>query len=131
MALKQTIRNASDKASDLIDYITNKFQGEGYEVQVMNFGKNGIIQVRNTSNSAGGWFKSVAGLGNVATLKVDTEGSDLIIEATGGKWLDKAAVMGVSMVILWPLFFTSGIGMITQNRLIKRLFDEALQFLSK
>lgn len=131
MELKQTIRNARDKFAALMDYIAQKFKDEGYEVQVMNFGENGIIQVRNTSDSTMGWIKTLTGLENIATLKVDTEGDDLIIEAAAGKWLDKFDGYEGAKAVLKALHFKSVFGMMNENKLINRLFNESLQFLSK
>ena len=71
----------------------------------------------------------LTGLNIVATLKLCKIGNDLKLSAAGGKWLDKAAVMGVSMVVLWPLFFTSAIGFARQRKLIARLMNEALSYL--
>lgn len=130
MALKQTIHNKSNQSRALISYLTNKFEDEGYRVQVLGTYDNvSLVQVQNTSDSAGGLFKKIVGLGTVASLKVERSGNDLILEAAGGKWIDKAGPMVVSWFVLWPLFVTGSVGMVRQNNLIKRVFSEAVQYL--
>lgn len=42
------------------------------------------------------------------------------VEIGGAKWADKAAVMAVSMFVLWPLTITSGIGLCGQAQVIKK-----------
>lgn len=131
MSKKQLIPGAGSKVSDLAQFILSKFGGEGYECQRVDFEELVIIQCRNTrSGSGNSVFSSLTGMDAVATLKIAKIGPNLEIESSAGKWLDKAAVMGISIVVLWPLFVTSSIGFYKQNKLVGRLFDEAMLYLS-
>lgn len=134
MAQKQTIHKAGYQMEALANHIQQLFEDEEYDVQVLNLGNDILIQVRNTpekDSSFSAWSKRLTGLSNVATLKLGRSGEDLEIESTSTKWLDKAAVAGVSLFMLWPLLITSGIGAYQQNQLIDRLFQESLAYLAK
>ena len=58
------------------------------------------------------------------------QGNDLELKVTGGKLLDKAAVVGVSMVVLWPLYITATIGTIRQRTLLNNQFMAAINKLA-
>ena len=134
MAQKQTIHNAGYQMEALANHIQQVFEDEEYDVQVLNLGDDVLIQVRNTAekdSSLKAWGKRLTGLSSVATLKLGRSGDDLEIESTSTKWLDKAAVAGVSLFVLWPLLITSGIGVYQQNQLVERLFQESLAYLAR
>jgi hypothetical protein len=47
----------------------------------------------------------------------------LTVEIGAGKWIDKAAVGVVSMLVLWPLAVTAGFGAWEQSKLPEKIFD--------
>ena len=51
------------------------------------------------------------------------EDDTLTVEIGAGKWVDKAAVGAVSLVILWPLAITAGIGAWEQMNMPDKIFD--------
>jgi len=51
------------------------------------------------------------------------EDDTLTVEIGAGKWVDKAAVGTVSLLILWPLAITAGIGAWEQMNLPDKIFD--------
>ena len=133
MGRSKILKNRWRDTQKVIRLVQEKFRQEGYDTQLlMDFGDEYVLQVRDStvSDTAGPvkWLCSATGSAAVATLVARrvASGCDVEIEAVGGKWLDKAAVMGVSMVVLWPLFVTSSIGMFRQNKLIGRLYDEMI-----
>lgn len=77
MLQKQVIRNSHVKASDLLEFLGDKFQSEGCSVQVRNFGDNGYVKVQKNNDSK---MKRFLGLASKAILKVDRSNDDLIIE---------------------------------------------------
>jgi hypothetical protein len=49
-------------------------------------------------------------------------GDALTVEIGAGKWLDKAAVGAVSLIVLWPLAFTAGFGAWEQMKMPDKVF---------
>lgn len=135
MDRKMTIANAACKKDACVEFLSNKYKAEGYEVQVVNIEDNGahgvLLQMRNTAdNTAGGWLKKLSGLETCATVKLVEQGDALSAEVLAGKWLDKVAAGAVSMVILWPLFVTASIGAIKQKAMLDRVWNETVTFLA-
>ena len=51
------------------------------------------------------------------------EENTLTVEIGAGKWIDKAAVGTVSLLILWPLAITAGIGAWEQMKMPENIFE--------
>ena len=65
-----------------------------------------------------GNIKQFVGMDRTIFVRFNPVGERQVqIEITKGKWVDKSIVMAISMVVLWPLTVTSGIGMIQQGKL--------------
>ena len=65
-----------------------------------------------------GNLKQIVGMDKAIFVRFNPIGDRQVqIEITKGKWVDKSIVMAISMVVLWPLTVTSGIGMIQQGKL--------------
>ena len=92
--------------------------------------------VSQTIQQAGGWivqgkkegFRSWVGMGQAATVTIERTNSGLKISVGGGKWLEQGAVIAVSMLVLWPLLITGGIGMVQQKELMDTLWQRAENF---
>ena len=50
-------------------------------------------------------------------------GETLTVQIGAGQWIDKVAVGSVSLLVLWPLAVTAGIGAWQQMKLPKEVFD--------
>lgn len=59
------------------------------------------------------------------------EGTKLAIEMGEAKWVDKGAVMAVSMFVLWPLAITAVVGIYRQKQLPKKIIAVADAYLGK
>jgi len=67
-----------------------------------------------------GTWQQYLGLDKAISVRFTPVGSNQVtVEIGGGKWTDKAIGVAVSMVILWPLFVTSGVGAVEQAKLLK------------
>ncbi|MDM8549364.1 hypothetical protein QUF72_04765 [Desulfobacterales bacterium HSG2] len=53
------------------------------------------------------------------------------VEIGAGRWIDKAAAGAVSMLILWPLAVTAGIGAWRQANMPGRIFGHVAEYLSQ
>lgn len=65
-----------------------------------------------------GSLKQIVGMDKAIFVRFNPIGDRQVqIEISKGKWVDKSIVMAISMVVLWPLTVTSGIGMYQQGKL--------------
>ena len=61
-------------------------------------------------------------------MTIENASSGLKISVGGGKWLEQGAALGVSLIVLWPLLITGGIGMVQQKKLMDQLWQRAENF---
>ncbi|HBA69860.1 MAG TPA: hypothetical protein DCZ40_10970 [Lachnospiraceae bacterium] len=82
-----------------------------------------ILQAR----AKGGIVKQLVGMDKAVTVRFSKDRTNKVtVEIGEAKWGDKAAVITISMFVLWPLTVTSGIGLYQQSRLphkIKSVLD--------
>ncbi|MCL2442387.1 MAG: zinc ribbon domain-containing protein [Treponema sp.] len=98
------------------------------DTQVLNYGDQITIQAR----AKGGNWKQFVGLDKVIAVQFIPCGDNMISVNIGeSKWTDKAAVAAVSMVVLWPLLVTSGIGMVMQAKLPGEIRNTIINFLAR
>jgi cell division ATPase FtsA len=85
------------------------------DAQVISSGDGGkVIQARDKK---GGW-KQFIGMDKALTVRINQiEPGRVSVSIGEAKWGDKIGVMALSMIILWPLTVTSGIGMYMQSKL--------------
>lgn len=91
------------------------------EVQVLKMEDGAtLIQAR----SVGGKWKQIVGMDKVISVKFSNKGQNILfVEIGGGKWIDKGLVAGISLIVLWPLTVTSGIGMYNQAKLPEKILS--------
>lgn len=70
----------------------------------------------------GGW-RDLVGMATAVNIVFHPSGDTLTVEIGAGKWFDKAVVGSVSMVILWPLAVTAGIGAWDQWKMPEKIFQ--------
>lgn len=81
-----------------------------------------VLQAR----AKGGKLKQFVGMDKAIMVQfVSISSNEIRMEIGEAKWVDKGAVMAVSMFVLWPLAVTSGIGMYQQGRLPEKIKDAA------
>lgn len=86
---------------------------ENMEVQMLNGGSANVTILQARARSGG--FKQLVGMDKALTIRFTESGSTA------------AAVMAVSMFILWPLTLTSGYGIYKQKKLpgnIRKVLEE-------
>jgi hypothetical protein len=100
---------------------------ENMETQVLTLeGGNIIIQARARSGALKQWI----GMDKAITVKINKlEGSQVAVDVGSAKWGDKAGAMAVSMLVLWPLAVTSGIGMYQQSKLPDQIKNAIMTYL--
>lgn len=97
------------------------FQVKGFETQLLQ-GPGEAVTVQ--ARKAGSWA-SISGTSAALNVMMTPQGDNLLVQTGGAKWVDKAAVGVVSLLIFWPLIALPAYGAYKQ----KELIDEAYQFL--
>lgn len=108
-----------DENARIISDVTTWLDAQGFDSQQMPTEVNSVLlQVKKR----GGW-RDFVGMSTSLNIVFHESDEFLTVEIGAGKWLDKAAVGTVSMVILWPLAVTAGFGAWEQMRLPDRIFE--------
>jgi len=114
-------RKAS-RIGDALKTVEQLFRVEGLDTQKIENPGQIIIQGRKPP----AWYKKILGLEVAATVTLTVDSNNLIIEIGGATWIDKAASVGIGMLVFWPTLLTAGWGAYVQNVLFKKI-DDALQ----
>jgi len=108
------------------DWLTD----EGFRSQKLQTEDGGtLIQIERT----GGWRKFV-GMSTALNIVFRQVENMVNVEIGAGRWIDKVAagaVSAVSMLILWPLAVTAGIGAWRQANMPGRIFGHIAEYLSQ
>jgi hypothetical protein len=101
---------------------------KGMDTQMINLESgNVMLQARDK----GGKWKQFIGMDKAITVRFEkVDGARVSVSIGESKWVDKAGVMAISMVILWPLAITSGIGMYIQGKLPGEIKTEVTRYLA-
>ena len=95
---------------------------ENMEVQRVDMEDTNISLLQ--ARVRGGGIRQFVGMDKAVTIRFTETGSLLTVDVGEAKWTDKAAVMTISMFVLWPLTVTSGVGIYKQKRLISNILKQ-------
>ncbi|MDD2228778.1 MAG: zinc ribbon domain-containing protein [Candidatus Cloacimonetes bacterium] len=119
---KRTYSGRAGRLNGAATTVMKLFRAEDLETQIFEHPGEIIVQGRKPPS----WYKKVLGLDIAASVKIYSEGNDLITEIGGATWMDKAAGVGIGLFVFWPTLLTAGWGTYMQNVLFKKI-DEALK----
>jgi hypothetical protein len=103
----------------LIADVTGWLSSQEFDSQQVNAeGQGLLLQIKKR----GGW-RDLVGMSTSLNILFHQSGDTLTVEIGAGKWIDKAAAGTVSLLILWPLAITAGIGAWEQMKMPDRIFD--------
>lgn len=109
----------SGDASRLISDVKGWLDAQGFDSQQMNTdNQNLLLQIKKR----GGW-RDFVGMATSLNIVFHQSGDMLAVEIGAGKWIDKASVGIVSMLVLWPLALTAGFGVWEQMKMPEKIFD--------
>ena len=106
----------------LAEEIRQYFFTQGHESQTIEQDTKWVVQGQKTG--AISWL----GMGQAATVIIETASNGVKISIGGSKWVEQGAAIAVSMIVLWPLLFTGIAGMAQQRQLIKNLWKISEDF---
>ena len=71
----------------------------------------------------GGWRKFI-GMGTALNIVLHQSSNNITVEIGAGRWIDKAVVGTVAMLLVWsPIIVTAGIGAWQQKKLPKKIYQ--------
>jgi len=116
------IRRYACAAADtgrLIADVKNWLGSQGFDCQQLSTETQGVLlQVKKR----GGW-RDFVGMSTSLNVVFNQADDTLTVEIGAGKWIDKAVVGVVSILVLWPLAVTAGFGAWEQTKMPDRIFD--------
>ncbi len=108
------LRNAN--ARQLAEEVRQYFFTNGYQTQIVPQGTGWVVQGQK------GGLRRLVGMSQAATVVIDPIENGLKVNVGGGRWIEQGAALAVSMVVLWPLLITGGVGMAQQKMLMDALW---------
>jgi len=103
----------------LIQEVKGWLDSQGFDTQQLSADDQSLlVQIKKR----GGW-RDLVGMATSLNILFHQNDDTLTVEIGAGKWVDKAAVGAVSLVILWPLAITAGMGAWEQMKMPDRIFD--------
>ena len=100
----------------LADGLRQYLLQHGYETQVLPQDDKIIIQGRK------GGLRSLVGMSLAGTVIIEPVDGSVKVAVGGGQWIDKIGAAAISMVVLWPLLITGGLGAWQQKDMIDSLW---------
>ena len=131
MSQKRLYPKCSERMQELGKHLEAKYGAEDYDTQLLSFeeaGTSGTVFQMKPKEGVWQTVKNWTGMECVATVTMRRVGDALEAEVGGGKWLDKAALATVSMIVLWPLLVTASIGAWGQRSLLNQVVEEVDAF---
>ncbi|MEN3325578.1 MAG: hypothetical protein V7638_385 [Acidobacteriota bacterium] len=108
-----------EDAVRLIQEVKGWLDSQGFDTQQLSADDQSLlVQIKKR----GGW-RDLVGMATSLNILFHQNADTLTVEIGAGKWVDKAAVGAVSLVILWPLAITAGMGAWEQMKMPDRIFD--------
>ena len=110
---------AVDDVPRLIGDVRGWLNSQDFDTQQVNTDSDSVLlQIKKR----GSW-RDLVGMATSLNIVFHSGEDTLTVEIGAGKWIDKAAVGTVSLLILWPLAITAGMGAWEQMKMPERIFD--------
>lgn len=120
----RTYEIANPDLGQIADEIHQFFLRTGHDAQIIQQENSCAIQGQKI-----GW-RTWVGMGQAATVTIETTTSGMKVSIGGAKWLQQGAAIAVSMIVVWPLLFTGIAGMAQQKQLIDSLWQMVDNFVA-
>lgn len=101
----------------ILQALKDHFMPQGYQTQSIGVSPHMIFQMAKT-----GALHSVTGTARAMTIQFDQKPDGTTVSLGEQKWMDKAAVGAVGLII-WPLFFTAAYGAWRQSGLPSEIWQ--------
>jgi len=116
----------SERFPELVGAVRAWLETQNFNCQKLTTEDGGtLIQIEKS----GGWRKLI-GMSTALNIIFRQVENTVNIEIGAGRWLDKAAAGAVSLVLLWPLALTAGIGAWQQTQMPEKIYQYIADYLS-
>ncbi|MCR4407844.1 MAG: zinc ribbon domain-containing protein [Anaerolineae bacterium] len=111
---------------ELASVVSNWFQSQKFETQVLEAPGGGfVVQARQPEA-----WRSILGMSSALNVTMTLQGENLIVEMGAAKWIDKAAVGAVGVLIFWPALIPAAYGAWKQKQLPSQVFQLIDQYVA-
>ncbi len=114
--------------SELISSVEGWLLDENFNTQKLKIEEEEDAHLLQVEKK-GGWRRFV-GMSTALNVVFRQENEYLNVEIGAGRWIDKGVVGAVSLVILWPLAVTAGVGAWQQSKMPERVYGHIHDFLA-
>jgi len=102
----------------LANDLENAYRAQNYQVQQVGNKDQMLVQLKK-----GGDFEALIGMQAALSVTLQHIGGGTLAMIGQQKWIDKAAVGAVGMLVFWPLAATAGVGAIRQASLANQVLN--------
>lgn len=111
---------------DLAGVVSDWFQNQGFETQTLKAPGGGLtVQARKPES-----WRSFVGLSAALNVTMTPQDENLVVQMGAARWIDKAAVGAVGVLIFWPALIPAAYGAWKQSQLPKQVFDLIEQYIT-
>lgn len=126
MAEQETYHAPGIDVRDLAGVVSDWFQNQGFEAQTLEAPGGGLtVQARKPEA-----WRSFVGLSAALNVTMTPQEENLVVQMGAAKWVDKAAVGAVGVLIFWPALIPAAYGAWKQKQLPKQVFDLIDQYIA-
>lgn len=123
MPEQRTFHAPDLEIQDLGEKLSQWFEGQGFEAQSLEGPGGGlVVQARKTE----GW-RALVGMDAALSVTMTKRDENLFVQTAAAKWVDKAVVGGLGVLLFWPAIIPAAYGAWKQ----KQLPDEVLRFIGQ
>ncbi|MDY7040276.1 MAG: zinc ribbon domain-containing protein, partial [Chloroflexota bacterium] len=117
---EQKIYSAPDvDVRELAGVVSDWFQNQQFEVQTLESPGGGlVVQARQPEA-----WRSIVGMSSALNVTMTRQGENLVVQMGAAKWVDKAAVSAVTLILFWPALIAPAYGAWKQSQLPKQVFQ--------
>ncbi len=126
MAEQKIFHAPGVNVGELAGVVSDWFQGQGFEAQTVEAPGGGfVVQARKPEA-----WRSIVGMSAALNVTMTPQGENLVVEMGAAKWIDKAAVGAVGVLIFWPAIIPAAYGAWKQSQLPKQVFQVIEQYIT-
>jgi len=119
MAEQRTYHAPEVDVQDLGQKLCQWFEGQGFETQSLEGPGGGlVVQARKTE----GW-RAFVGMDAALSVTMTLQGENLFVQTAAAKWVDKAVVGGLGVLLFWPAIIPAAYGAWKQKKLPEEVLD--------
>jgi len=111
---------------ELASVVSDWFQNQKFETQILEAPGGGlVVQARQPEA-----WRSILGMSSALNVTMTPQGENLVVQMGAAKWVDKAAVGAVGVLLFWPALIPAAYGAWKQKQLPNQVFQLIDQYVA-